>query len=71
MFTSKKNGNSIFLPAVGNSSTYDKYEPEGYYWSSTVLADNVAYALYVGSSSVNSEISYGKMYGFSVRCVAR
>ena len=46
-------------------------EGGGYYWSSTVLADNVAYALYVGSSSVNSEISYGKMYGFSVRCVAR
>ena len=38
MFTSKINGKSIFLPAVGyvgSSSTYNRYEPEGYYWSST------------------------------------
>ena len=44
----------------------------GYWWSSTVLADNVAYGLFVGNnSSVNSEISYGKNYGFAVRCIAR
>ena len=52
-FTSKKNGNSIFLPAAGcryGTSTDDAGE-RGYYWSSTPYESNSqgAYLLYFGS----------------------
>lgn len=46
-FTSKNNGNSIFLPAAGyrwrNGGLYDVGE-SGYYWSSTQFPDNSYYA---------------------------
>lgn len=37
-FTSKENGNAIFLPAAGyiNSSGIDQQETTGNYWSSTL-----------------------------------
>ena len=53
--TSKKNGNSIFLPAAGYrlGSSLDFQGEYGYYWGSTPLESNTefAYGLYFGSSS--------------------
>ena len=46
-------------------------EGSGYYWSSTALADEVGFGMFIGSSSVNTELSYGKNYGYSIRCIAR
>ena len=84
LFTSKKNGNSIFLPAVGNSSTYDKYEPEGYYWSSTpaelesnyvsgrenaYLFPSWVYRFRFGKSEINNNKSMTPENGLPVRPV--
>ena len=73
-FTSKINGNSIFLPAAG--SRYDYYLRyagiEGFYWSSTQDPSraNYAYSLYFLSSGWY--MSYrSRAYGFSVRPVVR
>ena len=41
----------------------------GYYWSSTPNGSSGAYLLFVLSGSVTTS-SYGRYYGFSVRCVA-
>ena len=51
--TSKKNGNSIFLPAAGNRDYYGLGDAgsRGYYWSSSLYADNNNSAYYVGFSS--------------------
>ena len=52
-FTSKRNGNSIFLPAAGwrNSTFTDYAGGRGYYWSSTPYEGDTrgAYYLYFGS----------------------
>ena len=70
--TSKKNGNSIFLPASGyryDSSLYNAGS-SGDYWSSSLdtSSSDIAYYLYFNSSGVNS---YGlnRYYGFAVRPV--
>ena len=70
---SKKNGNSIFLPAAGyryNSNLNDAgfY---GYYWSSSLYTgDNSnAYSLYFRSSELVELRYYYRYYGFSVRAV--
>ena len=52
-FTSKRNGNSIFLPAAGcrNGTFTDYAGGRGYYWSSTPYEGDTrgAYYLYFGS----------------------
>ena len=70
--TSKKNGNSIFLPAAGyryDSSLYSAGR-DGYYWSSSLDTGIAGYAwgVYFSSSYVDRNSS-GRYYGFSVRPV--
>ncbi len=70
--TSKKNGNSIFLPAAGwyfGSSPLNQGEG-GYYWSSTPYGSNAegAYCLYFDSS--DHDVDWGNRYrGHTVRPV--
>ncbi len=70
--TSKKNGNSIFLPAAGyrNGSSLNDAGAYGYYWSSSLYSgySNYAYRLYFYSGSVDWN-SYYRYYGQSVRPV--
>ena len=71
--TSKKNGNSIFLPAAGlrgGSSVYDAGS-YGFYLSSSLdtYCTSIAYGLYFGSSSVDLDGKYSRYYGHSVRPV--
>ena len=58
MFTSKKNGKSIFLPAAGNRIGTDFIDSgsRGYYWSGTQYPNNdyCAYHLYFYSRSTYS-----------------
>ena len=71
--TSKKNGNSIFLPAAGHSR-YDCPDDftgiDGYYWSSSLDTDGPFYAW---SVTFNSSGVYrgglNRYYGYSVRPV--
>ena len=70
--TSKKNGNSIFLPATGYMSgkTHSNYGMIGYYQSSSLrthIADN-AYYFYFRSSYVGTS-SVVRQYGLTVRPV--
>ena len=65
--TSKKNGNSIFLPAATSNSGYSRL---GYYWSRSLYATYSCYAYYLSFNS--SDIytsSYYRSYGQSVRPV--
>ena len=70
--TSKKNGNSIFLPAAGyrNGSNLGNAGSNGDYWSSSLGASNSgsAYDLGFGSSVVGWN-DIGRYYGHSVRAV--
>lgn len=73
-FTSKKNGNSIFLPAAGYRWGGDLYAAgsDGNYWSSTLdgsFPDTAVY-LYFTSKYAQSSGDFGNRdYGFSVRPV--
>ena len=70
--TSKKNGNSIFLPAAGyrSGSSLNNAGGYGYYWSSSLYTDSPygAYDLYFNSDSVDWSGS-SRYYGQSVRPV--
>ena len=70
--TSKTNGNSIFIPAVGyyHGTTLSGEGSNGYYWSSSFYSATNAYFLYFNSSNVIPQNSNGsRYYGFSVRAV--
>ena len=70
--TSKKNGNSIFLPAAGyfRNGEAQRSGMYGYYWSSTeTVTDYSAYDLYFNSSSIRVKNDAYK-YGTPVRPVA-
>ena len=71
--TSKKNGNSIFLPAAGYRyySSLDSAGSKGYYWSSSLgsLFPSLAYVLSFNSDSVSSGGESGRWYGHPVRPV--
>lgn len=73
LVTSKKNGNSIFLPAAGyrfgtNLGYAGSY---GFYWSSSLNADYPDYAWNVNFYSVNVFRNYfNRYYGQSVRAVS-
>ena len=59
--TSKKNGNSIFLPGAANS---------GYYWSSSAYPGSTLYAYCLMFTSVSVNCDYNQRnYGQSVRAV--
>ena len=67
--TSKKNGNSIFLPAAGcriGGSLYDAGS-DGYYWSSSLNADNGHYACYLLFDS--DYVVWYDNYRYYGRCV--
>ena len=70
--TSKKNGNSIFLPAAGyrDDGGLNYAGSYGYYWSSSLVTSrsNYAYYLNFNSGSVDWR-SYGRYCGRSVRPV--
>ena len=72
--TSKKNGNSIFLPAAGcrYDSSLDYAGSRGYYWSSSLFTDYPlnAWSVYFNSDNVYGD-SYSRRYGFSVRPVCQ
>ena len=72
--TSKKNGNSIFLPASGYrvGSGLSDHGSYGYYWSSTLYVSDVSYAYFLdfGSGYYDSS-NYRRYYGFAVRPVAK
>ncbi len=70
-FTSKINGNSIFLPAAGYRSDSGLYRAgSGYFWSSTLFegGPNYAYDLDFDSGRAYCDIN-GRSDGFSVRPV--
>ena len=71
LFTSKINGNSIFLPAAGNynCASLNGRGSNGYYWSASFNNSSYAYYLYFNSSDVYPQYNYGRYYGFSVRAV--
>ena len=64
--TSKKNGNSIFLPAAYGTSRVDG--TYSYYWSSTPDGTDCAYHLRLGWSSQDTSHNY-RYYGHVVRPV--
>ena len=72
--TSKKNSNSIFLPAASYCYVYGFYTSDsGHYWSSSLNTDNSynAWSLYFNSDKVrrgDTYITY-RYYGYSVRPV--
>ena len=72
--TSKKNGNSIFLPAAGYLSGSDLYDAgwDGYYWSRSLYTSSsgVSYDLCFGSRDVDWDY-FNRYYGLSVRPVFR
>ena len=69
---SKKNGNSIFLPAAGSRSGDDLYSEGryGYYWSSSLNTsyNSEAYELFFKSTAVSCE-DHARGYRESVRAV--
>ena len=70
--TSKKNGNSIFLPAAGYRNDSDLYGAGsyGYYWSSSLRTDGSYFACYLLFFSSYVDWYYdGRYYGHSVRSV--
>lgn len=71
--TSKKNGNSIFLPAAGYRYGTNFYNcgGNGYYWSSSLFegCSDLALGLYFNSSSCDW-YGFNRYYGRSVRPVS-
>lgn len=72
--TSKKNGNSIFLPAAGYRyySSLSNDGSDGYYWSRTLISSSPfqAWRLYFNSSGIFTKYE-NRNYGRSVRPVRR
>lgn len=70
LFTSKKNGNSIFFPAAGGRNGSDMYYMGscGEYWSLSAKGNDEAYLFYFGDGKVF--VSFGdRSIGRSVRLV--
>ena len=70
-FTSKKNSNSIFLPAAGEcwGSTRSDARERGFYWSATLADTEGAWSLSFRSTRVDMDDKYSRPYGMSVRPV--
>lgn len=73
-FTSKSNGNAVFLPAAGYryGSSVVFQASDGYYWSSSLSESGQDFAHYLSFGS-GSQGTYGedRYYGYSVRPVLR
>ena len=71
-FTSKTNGNSIFVPAAGNcvDGSVDNVGSDGVLWSISLNESGPRYGWYLGFYSSNVNMYYGsRCYGFTVRAV--
>ena len=71
-FTSKTNGNSIFVPAAGycGNGSVGNVGSVGYLWSSSLYESGSRYAWYLYFSSDYVFVdSYGRCGGFTVRAV--
>ncbi len=71
MITSKKNGNSIFLPAAGfrNYDSLSNDGSEGFYWTRSVESDTPSAKRLSFDSSRIVENNYFRSVGQSVRPV--
>ena len=72
LFTSKTNGNSIFVPAAGYGNYGSMYNvgSVGYLWSSSLYVGNAYYAWGLGFNSDDVDLgSYVRCYGQSARGV--
>lgn len=72
LFTSMKNGQTLFLPAVGYSMDENLYYlgVESYYWSSSLCTKDSRCAWSIAFSSEYCGVDYyGRQYGRSVRAV--
>ena len=70
-FTSKVNGNSIFMPAAGNreGTSLNKEGSYGYYWTRSLSTNSgIAYKKYF-SKTANGGLNENRCYGNSVRPV--
>lgn len=72
VFTSKINGNSVFLPAVGYcfGSTFYNMDSYGLYWSASWRSSFRAWYLYFGSGDQDL-INGGRYFGQPVRGVCK
>jgi hypothetical protein len=70
-FTSKINGNSIFMPFAGyiNGTGLDYRGSSGDYWSSSLFSQTSGFYLYFDSGGVSPADSSYRFNGFSVRAV--
>lgn len=70
-FTSKINGNSIFLPAsgIGVSTSWSARGSYGYYWSSSFSSARDARYLFFYSGGVGPQNDDSRYGGFAVRAV--
>ena len=72
LFTSKVNGNSVFLPAAGgcDDSSVFLTSSDGYYWAASWDSSSLAYLLnfYSGDQLVRIDYRY---HGYSVRGVCK
>ena len=65
---------AAFFPAAGvygNSGILASLGSHGYYWSSTADSETYAYRLFFYNSGVGLAYSNNKLFGISVRCIAR
>ena len=73
LVTSKKNGNSIFLPAAGCRvvNSFKSVGSHGYYWSSSLNEkySSEAYGFYFNSRTVDRDFSINRYFGLPVRPV--
>ena len=71
VFTSKINGNSVFLPAAGSccKSSVDDVGSYGYYWSASLRSSYYAWSLSDSSGSMDLNYDEFRYYGYSVRGV--
>ena len=70
-FTSKINGNSIFMPFAGyiGGTGLRIRGSYGLYWSSSLLSQTLGYVLNFNSGGVDPADLNGRFFGFSVRAV--
>lgn len=71
LFTSRVNGNTLFVPAAGiyNGTSITDSGSSGDIWSSTFRSNTNARTLYFNNSGVNPQNSGSRYYGLPVRPV--
>lgn len=71
LFTSRLNGNQIFLPAAGyyDQANRTGFGSLGFYWSSTRISATGAYRFNFNSSGVSAQGQNPRHDGFNIRAV--